>query len=253
MAERKIGGKTERRPAAARQRILGAVLAAALVLGLVTGIIRGFAGSPGLFLREMERFAPPERTGLPAAEYPGMAAHIADYLAGRKESFQYTLSGPDGGAVLCFHDYELAHMADCRRLIRLDGIVFLGCLAAALTAGLLLFRSRREGSREARRGAKAVLWGLSLLAAGLLLWAAVSFDSLFLTFHRLAFTNDLWLLDPRTDLLIRLMPEQMFVDLGIRGLAAAAAGAALAAAVFFGVRLFRARRNPRRKDSGARG
>ena len=65
---------------------------------------------------------------------------------------------------------------------------------------------------------------MSLPAAGLLLWAAVSFDGLFLTFHRVAFRNDLWLLDPRTDLLIRLMPSALFMDLGLKGLGAFAAG-----------------------------
>ena len=52
--------------------------------------------------------------------------------------------------------------------------------------------------------------------------AAVDFDGLFVTFHRVAFRNDGWLLDPRTDLLIRLMPEQLFVRMGIRGGIAAA-------------------------------
>ena len=197
------------------------------MLALITGIIRGFAGSSALFLSEMERFAPPERTGLPAAEYPGMAAHIADYLAGRKEDFQYEVVLPEIGRRACFHDYELIHMADCRGLIRLDGWVCLGSLLAAAVCALMLYRRRKEGLREAFRGGSAALWGLSMAAAGLLLWAAVSFDGLFLTFHRLAFRNDLWLLNPRTDLLIRLMPQEMFVDLGLKGLGAFGAGMAL--------------------------
>ena len=36
--------------------------------------------------------------------------------------------------------------------------------------------------------------------------------SLFILFHKLVFTNDLWLLDPRTDLLIRLMPIEFFIS-----------------------------------------
>jgi len=217
-------------------RICGAVLAAALVLALITGIIRGFAGSGALFLHEMERFAPPEKTGLPEAEYPGMAAHIADYLAGRKDSFQYEVNLPDIGPRACFHDHELAHMADCRGLIRLDGWVCLGSLLTAAVCVLVLYRWRKDGLREAFRGGSAALWGLSMAAAGLLLWAAVSFDGLFLTFHRIAFRNDLWLLNPRTDLLIRLMPQGMFVDLGLKGLGAFAAGMALMTAAGLWIR-----------------
>jgi len=225
------GGRAEG-PAKARRngrglRALGAVLTVALVLALLTGIIWGFAGSSALFLSEMERFAPPERTGLPAVEYPDMAAHIADYLAGRKEDFQYEVVLPETGRRACFHDYELIHMADCRGLIRLDGWVCLGSLLAAAVCALMLYRRRKDGLREAFRGGSAALWGLSMAAAGLLLWAAVSFDGLFLTFHRIAFRNDLWLLNPRTDLLIRLMPQGMFVDLGLKGLGAFGAGMAL--------------------------
>ena len=66
-----------------------------------------------------------------------------------------------------------------------------------------------------------------MLTAVLVLWAVADFDGLFLTFHRLAFRNDLWLLNPRTDLLIRLMPEDLFIDLGLKGLAAFVPGLAL--------------------------
>ena len=38
------------------------------------------------------------------------------------------------------------------------------------------------------------------------------FNSLFVLFHKVAFTNDLWLLNPQTDLLIRLMPIEFFIS-----------------------------------------
>ena len=40
----------------------------------------------------------------------------------------------------------------------------------------------------------------------------MDFNRLFILFHRIAFTNDLWLLNPRTDLLIRLMPIGFFIS-----------------------------------------
>ena len=58
--------------------------------------------------------------------------------------------------------------------------------------------------------------GTAGLAVILIIWALADFDGLFVTFHRLAFTNDGWLLDPRTDLLIRLMPVNFFITLGTR-------------------------------------
>ena len=147
-----------------RNAFWGGLFALCATLALITGIIRGMACSAALMESEMTRFAPAEKTGLPETEYPGMAAHIADYLAGRKDSFQYILPGADGESLICFHPYELTHMEDCRGLIRLDGWV---CLGAVITAGLALAGMIRGGKRnraDAFRGIRNMMWVLSMLA-----------------------------------------------------------------------------------------
>ena len=120
-------------------------------------------------------------------------------------------------------------MADCRVLIRMAGMLrwIFGGMTLILAGTEVLFRRRAAF-------ADGVLGGLGaagILCTGLLVWALIDFDGLFTAFHRLAFTNDGWLLDPRTDLLIRLMPTDFFTALGARLLlwmiaAAAAAGIA---------------------------
>jgi integral membrane protein (TIGR01906 family) len=42
--------------------------------------------------------------------------------------------------------------------------------------------------------------------------AAIGFDSLFIKFHELSFANDFWQLDPRTDYLVRIFPENFWFD-----------------------------------------
>ena len=127
-------------------------------------------------------------------------------------------------------------MADCRGLIRLDTAVTAasGAAALALTAWGLVRRREREAF------CRGILLGLRILCGvilGLVIWAVIDFDGLFITFHRAAFSNDGWLLNPRTDLLIRLMPEKFFIRLGIRGLIRAlAVPAGLAAAAGTGLR-----------------
>ena len=50
-----------------------------------------------------------------------------------------------------------------------------------------------------------------------LLVAAIStdFNRAFRTFHKLFFRNDMWLLDPDEDWVIRLLPEGFFLDMCI--------------------------------------
>ena len=43
-----------------------------------------------------------------------------------------------------------------------------------------------------------------------------SYALAFVLLHKLLFTNDLWLLNPQTDLLIALMPEGMFMHLALQ-------------------------------------
>ena len=193
---------------------LGILAGICFCVAVLTGITRFLACDAGIMEQIMRKNAPPEETLLPEAEYGGMNRMITGYLAGTTEEFQYVFS-ENGSEFLCFQPHEQAHMADCRQLIRLDGLVFLLCcgtLAVCLLTGLT--GKKRNGF------AKAFLTGLAsaalLLIAGVIM-AVIDFDRFFTLFHRLAFSNDLWLLDPRTDLLIRLMPETFFTEYGIVG------------------------------------
>ena len=197
--------------------LIGVLAALCWILFGITASIFHIAGDSCLLADRMLALAPPAQTGLPATEYPAMGSLVAEYLTGEREPFQLEYTGADGWTVVCFHDYEAAHMADCRFLIRLDRIVMDACLAAALALSGVALAIRRV--RESFfRGMGFGLCTAGVLAAGMAAWAAVNFRGLFVTFHRVAFTNDGWLLNPRTDLLIRLMPEALFMDLGLRGL-----------------------------------
>ena len=50
----------------------------------------------------------------------------------------------------------------------------------------------------------------------IVVFACLNFNLFFTKFHEVLFTNDLWLLDPNTDYIICLLPEQLFMTYGIR-------------------------------------
>ena len=222
--------------------LAGAAATVLMMLAAACGLVWCLSGNGALLAGRMLRFAPPAATGLPESEYAGVGEMTAGYLTGRAESFQYAFTDAEGTVYLCFQPHEAAHMADCRELILLAGRVCLGCLAAlAALIGAVLLRCElafpEENRSECRRAfALGVLRGLAFaaaLAAVLLVWALADFDGFFTAFHRVAFDNEGWLLNPRTDLLIRLMPTEFFISLGALGLGLwAAAGALIAAAAF---------------------
>ena len=196
-------------------RLCGFLLAGVAILFTLAATVYGISGDGELLAREMIRYAPPETTGLPAAEYPGAAHMIAAYLTGEEENFQYSFADAEGRVFLCFQSHEADHMADCRKLILLAGTLRRAAGAAVLVlagAGILLRRRRKAFAV----GMLAALCVTGIMITGLVVWAAVNFDGLFVTFHRIAFTNDGWLLNPRTDLLIRLMPLDFFTAMAAR-------------------------------------
>ena len=209
------------------------MLAWAVILFTAAAAVCGIAGNGGLLASEMLRNAPPETTGLPEAEYAAVGRMTADCLSGRTDVFQHTFSDESGAIFQCFQPHEAEHMADCRNLIRLAEVLRLafGLLGMTILFEGILIPQRRKGI------ARGMLTGLRLAGiagTGLLIWGMTDFDSLFTAFHRIAFTNDGWLLNPRTDLLIRLMPTGFFTTLAVRVLlwtAGAATAAAIAAEI----------------------
>lgn len=155
-----------------------------------------------------------QSTGL-TQEGVTQATHVlCEYLRGRREDIN--LTAPVYGVTQeVFNAREKAHMIDVKALFnggrRLRAALFaVGGLLIVL--GITLPRKNR--ARQIMRARffalfwACVVWVALLGALGIL--CAIDFNAVFLRFHALFFDNDLWLLDPRVDLMIRLLPEAFF-------------------------------------------
>lgn len=155
--------------------------------------------------------------GMDAQTQQACAVRIRDYFTGRAPDMDFIL--PDG--THAFGTKELSHMQDVRGLLTL-GVKVALVLAGALAAlGFACMRLRRRcASCDA---AQALCRGM-ILGAGVLIVCALAvalpalanFRAVFELFHRVAFSNENWLLDPRTDRLIRMMPQQLFETLCVK-------------------------------------
>ena len=193
----------------------GFLLVWVIILLTAAVAVYAMAGDGKLLAREMLRYAPPETTGLPEAEYEGMGRMTAAYLTGQEPDFQYTFSDAEGRVYACFQKHEADHMADCRELIRLAGTlrwVFGGAALVLAGAGILLRKKRKAFAKGMLAGLAAV----GIIVSAAVIWAVIDFGGFFTAFHRIAFTNEGWLLNPKTDMLIRLMPTNFFIALGSR-------------------------------------
>ena len=90
------------------------------------------------------------------------------------------------------------------------------CLAAA--ALLLIFMAAAKGRmRQTLPSSLCIGCGLFFgLVTALALIISTDFSKYFVMFHHIFFTNDLWILDPATDMLINIVPEGFFMDTAAR-------------------------------------
>lgn len=155
-------------------------------------------------------------TGLTEDGVESATHTLVEYLRGRRDSID--LQAPVyGTAQEVFNAREKAHMVDVKALFdggrRIRAWLFaLGGLMVALGA-MLAQKARAKRCNRARLTACCVWIGL---LGALALVCLIDFNAVFLRFHALFFDNDLWMLDPRTDLMIRLLPEPFFAAVASR-------------------------------------
>lgn len=194
-----------------KSRVFGAAGALALQLTLVLVMLFAVAFDRGFYSREYETLGVYESCGAERETLEHATDIVLDYLRGDTDD----MSGAgviDGQQREIFGMDERMHMADVKQLFQLALIVLLVSGAAAIACMLLAGRLRRETAQGALLGIGVFIAALGAMA----LWFAADFGGAFTAFHHLLFNNGLWLMDPRTQFMIRMFPQQFFADMGLR-------------------------------------
>ena len=170
------------------------------------------ANSLWLYRYGFDKYSISQTTGLAEVELEKAAAGLISYFNSDEEYISLTVV-KDGQPFELFNEKEGIHLKDVKGLIWLDYWVLLGTLIYALGyVGVSLFWRKR---RYWHRLAWGVVSGSGLtlvLVLALGLGTLLNFDRLFLQFHLLSFTNELWQLDPSKDYLIMLFPRGFWYD-----------------------------------------
>ena len=229
-------------------RYAGLLATAAFVLALpillFTTNIRFLASDTGYLEGGLRRHDAAENTGIALGELDYAVGAIVRYFEDDADTLRL-LVFTDGEETALFSAEETLHMEDVKGLMRAifrANEVALG-FVIAYVAGAVLWSGERSGRDLAKATLAAVGVGAAVgIAVGVL--AIVGFESAWERLHEIIFTNDLWLLDPRTDRLIQMFPESFwqeatFIVVGL-ALAEAVALVALAGAYLWFTRAPRA-------------
>ena len=204
------------------KRALAALLFAlgfmcAPLAGALTGLERVFL-DPARYTAIQDELNVYDSIGLSRDDQMLVNADLAAYLAGRSDSLERNVTLLGKSVDCAFNERELSHMRDVKALFS-KGLAARAILAVAAVAFLIApFALKAASGRGVRRGALIALAALLICgAAGCALFETAGFDSVFIRFHQLFFDNDLWLLDPAADAMIRMFPEPFFARMALQG------------------------------------
>ena len=192
--------------------IAAGLFVASIPVFLITTNVRWVINAPALYSYGFDRYDIVEATGIDRGELIKGGRQIRDYFNNDVELLDLRVV-LYGETVSLYNQREVSHMKDVKALVRgsyraqeLTGIYLV------LFAALGLFMVRRAFlpplARYAGLGAAGTL--ALVVAAGLA--SVVGFQQVFLAFHLVSFSNDLWQLDPSRDFLIAMFPQSFFFD-----------------------------------------
>lgn len=175
-------------------------------IALITTTIRVAISEKSVYDYAVENYGAERASGIPEAELLRANQEIRDYLANPDAGpLAPSVTNSAGQTESLFNAKETAHMADVRSLVQFMFTVQVIAAAAVITLVVAM-----AALFPVRVLAAAALYG-SLLTVAVLglagMGAMAGFDAFWDQFHGVAFTNDLWQLDPRTDHLIQMYPE----------------------------------------------
>ncbi len=192
-------------------KALTLLLAIALALFLLVTSVQRIAFDLDYFSDQFDENGTVERTGIAKEDLMILAQGLVAYLADDTDHLDFVLP-VHGESREIFGWREKEHMVDVKAIfVTLDRLRFVALLL--LIMGTLWHIGRKKPFYPVLLGQMLV----TLVFGGLLgLAMAVDFSRTFVLFHELFFSNDLWLLDPNTEILIQMLPESFFMGMAVR-------------------------------------
>jgi integral membrane protein (TIGR01906 family) len=184
-------------------------LVLAVPVALITTTIRVAISEQALYDYSVREFDAATASDIPESELVRANSELRDYIVDEDAGpLAIRVTEADGSEAPLFNAREISHMRDVRDLVQLMFTVQMIAVAVVIALSVIM----------------VALWPVRVLAAGLIYGAALTgaifgavailavagFDSAWSEFHTIAFTNDLWQLDPDTDHLIQMYPQEFW-------------------------------------------
>lgn len=181
----------------------------AIIILLVTSIdINCF--NKDFYASEYKSLNTAETLGMTDQDLNKATNTLLDYLQDKRNNIDVQIS-IKGNETNAFNAKEASHMVDVKGLYHFALILRNLAIITFAASVIYMFIRLKKGaftilSINYMKTAVLAAVFFAMLAG----WAFVDFDAFWTSFHKIAFRNDLWLLNPATDLMINLFPSAFF-------------------------------------------
>lgn len=206
----------EKKKAKGYEVVLGVIISVALVMAfLISSFEIGAYGSWEFYEKEYEKHEVADALCMDMDDIMEVTKYMMSYLRGNEEVLSIDTM-VDGKMQDFFNEQDRLHMKDVQNLF--IGGLWLRRISVMVIAAsaAILWKTNSDWKLFLPGVYQKTLGILAVAVATLAVLISQNFSKCFVIFHEIFFDNDLWIFDPRTDYMIRMLPEGFFFDIVIR-------------------------------------
>lgn len=156
-----------------------------------------------------------ETIGISQVELSNSTEVLLDYLQDYRSDLAIDVV-QRGQEKPMFNQLEIDHMVDVKNLYQTAmSLRIISILVFLILTSLYLMFMKSDWQYTFYKGYQHALLGFGVILFCIVSYVIVDFEGFWILFHQVLFTNELWLLNPLTDNLILMVPQQFFNQLVI--------------------------------------
>lgn len=175
------------------------------IIALVLTAVELAAFDRNFYQQQFDELKVAEVIGVSGSDLKKATDVLLDYTAGKRGDLD-CLVEINEVTTQYYNQREIDHMADVKKLYLTAAMVRNIAAIIAIVIFAVLFK---EGFLRWQSLKYALIFLVTVILF-LGFFAMTDFEAFWIRFHLLFFSNDLWLLDPATDNLINMVPEEFF-------------------------------------------